>query len=54
MVLSNATISVSCMTFKLFLKNVLFFKERTFFYFKIFVGHMFIFGATDTPVSDFW
>ena len=24
------------------------------FFFKIFVGHMSIFGATDTPVSDFW
>ena len=23
-------------------------------FFLIFVGHMSIFGATDTPVSDFW
>ena len=25
-----------------------------FFFFKIFVGHMPICGATDTPVLDFW
>ena len=28
--------------------------EKFFLFFKIFVGHMSIFGATDTPVSDFW
>ena len=28
--------------------------KLVFFFKKIFVGHMSIFGATDTPVSDFW
>ena len=29
-------------------------RSSTFFLKKNFVGHMFIFGATDTPFSDFW